>query len=152
MSLTLDEARARGIRHNRRERTMQSKADKKLKHKTTKCGCIFCISKCPKCGSPKVQVEFEIRWGLHHDTENHKRLTPEDTLHLYCDDCQSSYEYGCSGEDEVLAHLSEVMWKYTGIMGGDIVIERTHEGKVEATRRIPITSEVKQTKEEADSI
>ncbi len=134
---------------------MKTNGSKKVKPKKKKCGCIFCISKCPKCGSPSVQVEFDVRWEYVNDSEHSIELKPDENLRLQCNDCDSSYNYGIWGDDEVLAPLLNQLWSYTEMEGGEIVIERTHEGKVEVRRIITTTSEVNQPKiepKELDSI
>ena len=67
------------------------------KHKKA-CDCIFCVSKCPECGSIDINVNLIVKYGFHNDIMNKITFSMEDSgISLQCNDCGEELTYG--GDD-----------------------------------------------------
>ena len=65
---------------------------KKSSHRP-KCHCIFCVFKCPECGSPDIDIKFSTVYKGSRYAENELRfINKGDIVHLNCPVCQADIE------------------------------------------------------------
>lgn len=59
----------------------------------TRCDCLFCHSKCPECGSTRIQVEFNIECYYDNHFEDTIRIFQSiKVTELQCRDCDLEIE------------------------------------------------------------
>ena len=70
------------------------------------CGCIFCSSKCPECGSIFIDVTFKAKFNYHNNTKNEIRLYSEiGEIELSCQECGETFESNDYEQDDRLDNL-----------------------------------------------
>ena len=81
------------------------------KHKK-ECDCIFCNSKCPKCGSETISVKFKMTWEYNNDALNDIEINHvDDSIEVECKDCREEYHLGEWGNDQRLLPLRNAILK-----------------------------------------
>ena len=66
------------------------------------CGCLFCNSKCPECGSESISVEFTVKYEFANSSKDSIHVSQtEDMIELQCDHCGSDFgESDFYGDDD----------------------------------------------------
>ncbi len=63
---------------------------RKTDHVEKNCKCVFCHSKCPKCGSTDVEVAFKMGFAYRNNVPDKIHLTrTDDEMELYCHKCET---------------------------------------------------------------
>ena len=64
-----------------------------MKHKE-ECECILCNSKCPKCGSTEVDIDFNLKCSYQNQIEDVITIDIKEVenVYLYCESCDYSEE------------------------------------------------------------
>ncbi len=71
------------------------------------CGkCIFCLSKCPECGSTDIHVKYRVEFVYNNDMEDNLHIE-SDLIYsqIYCHDCGEEIE----GSDKRLEKLNIIL-------------------------------------------
>ena len=59
----------------------------------SKCDCIFCVFKCPECGSPDIDIRFSTVYeGSRYSKDELRFINKGDIVQLNCPDCQADIE------------------------------------------------------------
>jgi hypothetical protein len=70
------------------------------------CDCIFCNSKCPKCGSLDIEVNFKLGFSYINDTKDSINLDcTDEEIELECNTCGERITGGSYREDRRLDAL-----------------------------------------------
>lgn len=69
------------------------------------CECIFCSSKCPKCQSININVDFDLKCSYNNgDVDSISiNLGDVENLRLYCEDCD--YDSDMDEDEELISKL-----------------------------------------------
>jgi len=83
----------------------------KKKHEP-KCGCLFCNSKCPECGSEAIHVKLKVEYGYSNGSIDSISVNQtEDSIELECEECGSHFCDDTFDHDERLNPLYRALSK-----------------------------------------
>lgn len=94
------------------------------------CGCVFCNSKCPACGSIHVDVKFKIAFEYSNDEKNRISLSQDlGSIEVQCEDCDEWIVSDEFEDNDDLDNLHNALKDTMGI-GHEVEITIDEEGKV----------------------
>jgi ribosomal protein S27E len=79
------------------------------------CGnCIFCLSKCPECGSRNIQVRFkpEFEYSYEEGDESIDIRWDDESIEVHCEDCDN---YDLSYDSALTHYIAECLQLPSGI-------------------------------------
>jgi len=97
-----------------------------------KCGCLFCNSKCPACGSTTIRVRFKVEYEYRNDSMNAISIDQtDDGICLECETCGKSFE-----DDPTLDALRLALFKSLDLHQGTTEFPIDDHGKIEPAESI----------------
>lgn len=94
------------------------------------CECIFCLSKCPECGSKNVSVRYqpEFEYSYSEDDNSIDIDISYERLEIICEDCYKSFTNDSSSKEysPLVAAISDAIK-----LSNHMHVERKKNGEIE---------------------
>lgn len=96
-----------------------------------KCDCLFCVAKCPECGSANIDVRYAPEFRLRNSNPDKIFIDFESVRHmaLVCHACDYEIDFDEDEDDRSIHGIQRAIFKMLGL-AGNFIFERDEDGEI----------------------